>query len=198
MNLHQIIPTRKSGKEVLYSSAGKTDIALIDFWQWSVSDLLSNATRGRLAEFIVANALGIAGKVRNEWDPFDLQDHDGTKLEIKTSAYLQSWFQNKLSAIQFDIKPTREWDAGTNTYIGNARRQSDFYNFCLLHHQDKLTVDPLNLDQWTFYLLPTRILNEKMPLQKSISLTRLKKLESLPSSYHELRKTMERAKTDGL
>ena len=34
---------------------------VIDFWKWSVSDLVSNATRGRLAEFIVAKALKIKG-----------------------------------------------------------------------------------------------------------------------------------------
>jgi hypothetical protein len=41
-------------------------------------------------------------------------------------------------------------------YSGEAKPHADVYVFCLLHHTDKLTVDPLNLNQWEFYILATK------------------------------------------
>jgi hypothetical protein len=52
----------KTGNEPLTVNGQKLDKSLLDFWRWNSSDLLSNATRGRLAEFIVASASGVANK----------------------------------------------------------------------------------------------------------------------------------------
>jgi len=43
---------------------GKTELPynLLSLWQWSFSDVLSNATRGVLAEYIIARALGLGEK----------------------------------------------------------------------------------------------------------------------------------------
>ncbi|MEC4572858.1 hypothetical protein [Streptomyces virginiae] len=38
-------------------------------------------------------------------------------------------------------------------------RRSDVYVFCLLEHLDKPTLDPLDLSQWAFHVLPTRVLD---------------------------------------
>ena len=72
---------------------GTEHLRLKHFWEWSASDLMSNATRGILAEFLVAAAIGQSGGVRSEWDAYDLQTTSGLKLEVKSSAYLQSWRQ---------------------------------------------------------------------------------------------------------
>jgi len=50
------------------------------------------------------------------------------------------------------------------------------YVFCLLHHEDKQTVQPLNLDQWEFYVLATEQLNKYARSQHSITLNSLKRL----------------------
>jgi hypothetical protein len=52
----------KTGNEPLTANGQKLDKSLLDFRRWNSSDLLSNATHGRLAEFIVASALGVANK----------------------------------------------------------------------------------------------------------------------------------------
>jgi len=44
----------------------------------------------------------------------DVTAPSGLRIEVKTSAYVQSWKQSKLSAISFDIAPKRGWDAATN------------------------------------------------------------------------------------
>ncbi|CAN5415217.1 hypothetical protein BH10ACI1_BH10ACI1_35020 [soil metagenome] len=177
---------RKVGNEYFISDGKSLNLQLADFWKWSVSDLVSNATRGILAEFLVASALGASNGVRNEWDPFDVLLTDGTKLEVKSAAYLQSWAHSKLSKISFTIRQTYAWDSETNKLASELRRQSDIYIFCLLKHLDKETVNPMNLDQWQFYLLPSKILDEKIPQQKTISLAKLLKLEPCVAKYGDL------------
>jgi len=47
-------------------------------------------------------------------------------------------------------------------------------------------VDPLDMDQWTFFLLPSSVLDEKFPTQKSIRLASLLKMNPLQATYQEL------------
>lgn len=148
-NLASRPPELKSGSEPITSGGAPTGVQLLDFWRWSVSDLLDNATRGVFAEFLVGTALGyLDGAVRTEWDAYDLETADGITIEVKSAAYLQTWHQDKLSQISFGIAPTLGWTALTNTYSTQRKRQADVYVFCLLDHRDKRTVDPLDTDQW--------------------------------------------------
>ena len=165
-----------------------------DFWRWSASDLANNALRGVLAEWIVARALNVAQGVRTEWDAYDLIAPNNVTIEVKSAAYLQSWGQNKLSNVRFGISPTRALEENTNI-CGDSQRQAQIYVFCLLHHQDKLTLDPLNLEQWTFYLLQTQVLNREVGTQKGLTLSRLLELaprrvrwEEIASGVEELSK----------
>ena len=50
---------RKSGAEPFHASGNNLGFDMQMFWQWAVSDLVSNTARGVLAEFLVARALGI-------------------------------------------------------------------------------------------------------------------------------------------
>lgn len=93
-----------------------THISAPSFWQWAYSDHLSNANRGVLAEYIVGMAVGATEKPRVEWDKYDLVTPGGVSIEVKSSAYLQSWNNPKPSTIVFDIAPRTWWDAATNTY----------------------------------------------------------------------------------
>lgn len=183
---------RKSGQEPLHESGNPLGVCLIDFWQWSVSDLLSNITRGRLAEFIVAKALNIPlTKIRDEWSAWDLTTPEGIKVEVKSAAYCQSWHQNGLSKISFLVPQTRAWSPETNQQDVVKRRQADIYVFALLAHKDKATIDPLDVHQWEFYVLPTETLNQRQRSQYSITLASLSKLcqpvpyDSLYSAVHQ-------------
>ena len=156
---------RKTGRERFVQAGRDTPFDLAGFWQWSASDLLSNAQRGILAEYIVGCDLGVTGDVRSEWDAFDLTMAD-TKVEVKSAAYLQSWHQNRLSDIGFSIAPSKAWNADSNSFEETSRRQADVYVFCLLSHQDKKTVDPLDLDQWRFFVLPTSHLDQELVVSR--------------------------------
>ena len=175
-NLNPITPIPKNGTEPFLQHNKNTSMNLLDFWKWSQSDLLSNTLRGVLAEFIVKMDLGIESSVRTEWDSYDLLTEDGIKIEVKSAAYLQSWKQEKLSNISFSIAPTKGWDAKTNEYSTKLARHSDYYVFCLLDHKEKETVNPMDLDQWVFYVIATKELDEKLSNQKTITLSSLKTL----------------------
>jgi len=177
MSLNKIIATSKTGQEKLNYNNQPLNFMLLDFWRWSASDILSNATRGVLAEFIVATATNInINEVRNEWGAYDLITPDNIKLEIKSAAYLQSWFQKALSTIKFSTKLARHWDSETNVLASISKRHAEVYVFCLLYHDNKQTVDPLNLNQWEFYVLATVELNNYTRSQHSITLKSLKAL----------------------
>lgn len=169
----------KTGDELFHAKGSVLDKNLLSFWQWSSSELVGNALRGMLAEYIVAMDLGCTDGVRQEWDAYDLETADGIKVEVKSAAYLQRWKQDDYSKIQFSIATTYGWDASTNTSSEQKVRQSDIYVFCVLKHKDQATVNPLNMEQWDFYVLPTVVLDMKLGKQKTLSLSRLMELEPL-------------------
>ena len=184
MSLDHIPPVIKTGNKPLSVNGENIGFTLLDYWKWSASDISSNATRGILAEFLVATATKIDIKnVRNEWDAFDLITPLGIKLEIKSAAYLQSWHQKIFSKISFNIKLARHWDSLTNVLAAEAKRHADVYVFCLLKHEVKQTVNPLNLDHWDFYVLSTHELNNYTRSQHSITINSLQKLTPAISYY---------------
>ena len=181
-----IIATRKTGSEAFQVNGHPLSNNLLNFWQWSASDLTGNALRGVLAEFIVASAMGCNAGTRTEWDAFDIRTPEGIKIEVKSAAYIQSWSQEKLSSIQFGIRLTQGWNAMTNLYSTQSERQADVYVFCVLAHKDQETIEPLNLDQWMFYVIATKVLNASLGNQKTITLSRLKQLRPLEVTYGEI------------
>ena len=191
MEFPRLSPTRKTGKEPFRSGQADLNFKVIDFWQWTASDLVSNSTRGVLAEFLVAQALGLATGVRNEWAAFDLLTASGNKIEVKSAAYVQSWGQKKLSEIVFSTRPSLAWDADTGELAKESKRQADIYVFALLSHRDKQTINPLEVDQWEFYVVPTSALDAYSRNQHSITLKSLQQLCPVPVKFSELRSAIE-------
>jgi hypothetical protein len=186
--------TRKTGRERFRNGLKELDFDLLSFWQWSASDLLSNATRGIVAEYLVARALDADPEgVRDEWAAYDLRTSDGVKIEVKSAAYLQSWYQGKLSRVSFVVPKTRAWDPLTNRMDDQPARQADVYVFALLAHQDKQTVQPLDVSQWVFYVLPTSVLDGRTRSQHSITMPTLCKLCERSVGYHDLRAAVAEA-----
>jgi hypothetical protein len=185
--------TRKAGDERFRDGEHNCDFDLLDFWRWSVSDLVSNTWRGVVAEYIVAQALGVAHGLRAEWRAYDLETVDGVKVEVKSSAYVQSWKQDRDSVIQFAVGKRRAWDAETNKLGDEVRRHADVYVFALLHHKDRESIDPMNLAQWRFFVVPTRALDARERSQHSITLRSLETLAKRAIRFGELRSAVEAA-----
>ena len=171
--------TRKAGDEAFYVRGENLEFMVLDYWRWAHSDLLDNAARGVLAEFLVAYAVSRTHEPRSEWGSFDVRTESGIRVEVKSAAYAQSWPQEEPSKISFDIAPrSAVWNPETNEYASYdpPARDSDVYVFCLLGQPDDPDPDPLDLDQWEFYVLATATLNQERPRQRTIALNPLKSL----------------------
>lgn len=184
---------KKTGEEKFIKQNAEMSMRLLEFWQWSQSDLLNNALRGTIAEFIVAKAVNATNAVRVEWDAFDLITPEGLKIEVKSSAYLQSWKQDRDSTISFSIRSATGWDAATNISSTKSIRSADVYVFCLLKEKDRSLVNPLNLDQWQFFILSTEQLNREKGTQKTIGINSLLKMNPIVAGYDELASAVQHA-----
>ena len=88
-SLGPITVVQKSGEEIVHNNGKPVGGSILDFWRWSASDLVSNATRGVFAEYLVHTALGgDTTAVRNEWDAHDITTLDGIAVEVKSCAYV--------------------------------------------------------------------------------------------------------------
>lgn len=183
MNLEALTLLPRTGTEQFHHAGTALGFDLLSFWRWACSDLCSNLMRGVLAEYMIAKAVNGCAGIRCEWDAWDVVTPEGIKVEVKTSAYLQTWKQRKLSAIGFDIGPKQGGDAAQNTVAGPPTRLADVYVFALLAHTEKATLDPLDVNQWEFFVLRTAVLNERCPKQKTLSLGSLLKLGPTKVSY---------------
>ncbi len=185
-----------TGDEEFTLHGSGAGISVKDFWSWAYSDLLNNTQRGVMAEFLVYSSFKSEyppprTQMRVNWLPFDVTSPSGRRIEVKSAAYLQSWTTDFPAQIQYDIAPKLAWD-GKN-YATEAKRNCDLFVFCLY---TALTRDKsiLDLDYWEFYVLPTYILNDRIPNQKTISLSSLLKLEPVKTDYAGLGSVIESIK----
>lgn len=192
--LSKIDEKRKNGDERFIVDNSAINNSLVEFWQWAFSGLSDNALRGSLAEYIVASALDINKSVQENWKSYDL-DYSNLKIEIKSSAYIQTWQQADYSKINFSIRKSREWLADTS-YSNEIKRQADIYIFCLLNHKDQETLNPMDLDQWKFYIVRTSELDDKLGDVQQLSLNRLMKIEHIVCIYGEIKNVINEVDKD--
>lgn len=191
---HQL--TGNEGFTLHSTSAG---ITVMDFWCWAYSDLIDNTQRGVMAEFLVYSSLKSSipshdTQIRENWLPFDVMSPSGRRIEVKSAAYIQAWTpENIFAQIRFDIGKKLAWDNATATSATVAKRNCDLYVFCLFTAKTK-DISLLDLDYWDFYVLPTSVLDEKVPDQKGISLSSLLKLEPVKTDYAGLGAVIESIK----
>ena len=188
--LARIEPKPKSGCEPFISDGKPLGPTLRDYWRWSGSELVGNVQRGVLAEFLVASALELTEEPREEWSGFDVELPDCRKVEVKSAAYIQSWKQRSYSRISFDIaKRKSAWNprTGKTVVLDPPRRVADVYVFCLLMHKCQETLDPLDVEQWEFYVVSrSRLDCSKWTENKRIGLSSLACLtKAIP--YHNLK-----------
>lgn len=149
-----------------------TDATVAQFWAYAMRDLRTNTTRGFLAEFLVAKAVGATG-VQPEWNSFDVLTPDGVKVEVKSSAYLQSWAQRTLTPPVFNRLTARSW-AFEDGEAEERSHNADVYVLALQAVQSHDEYDPLDTLQWEFYVLPVSTLAARG--YRSITLNALRKI----------------------
>lgn len=183
------------GDELIIIDGQSIGYSIGDFWRWSASDLLSNTLRGSYCEFLVSAALGMdMGQTYVDWEPYDIAfpyrwwcdevEQSIIRVEVKSSAYLQavSFNQKKLSNPTFGIAPTR-LQLPDGHYSPELKRQSDVYVFGLYAEQNRAKAEPLCLDKWDFYILPTKTLDKLCGPQKTITLGSLLQLQPIKTDF---------------
>ena len=172
--LQRLPPKYLTGDERFRGSGIESPLSLRDYWRWSASSLMDNTARGLVAEFLVATALKeyIPDQSRVEWDPYDFVAKIAdwkVSIEVKSSARVQSWKQQRYSDLQFSIRPTVKWDPRTGSYSEPCR--ADIYVFCALVEKNVSEhAAVLNTDNWRFRIMPQ---DQLPPAQKSIAWSRL-------------------------
>jgi len=190
----ECIPVRKrDGTEAFRG----LNASLSDYWAWAHSDIASNAERGKLAEYLVSRAVGARTDCRIEWDEVDAVSDEGIRIEVKSSAYLQTWNQKRFSEIRFEIAPKRVWDEVTGRYNGEKRRRADVYVFCLFTCREAAAADPLDLSQWEFYVLETEALNRLAPTKRTVGLRMLLRMGARAVSFARLHEAVRQAREKG-
>lgn len=185
--------------DAVHGSGGPPDGAtVLEFWCWAFSNLCDDDIKGWFAEWLVGLLLGLPLRPRISWANSDHITPEGVRIEVKASAYWQSW---KLVDEGGTAKLVESIPVGKEPaiYFGGLRAsdsvlpmtgpsqplyKSDLYIFAFQNERDPAQWSALDLTQWEFYALTRDQLATVGT--KSIGLSRLRKLCS-PMSAADLR-----------
>ena len=185
-----------NGKEEFTFKGGKTGFTVLDFWRFQFSNL--SDMQGRVGEFLVAMALGKDTPDNNNgWTLWDI-DYRGKRIEVKTTAYYQPWREDGTWSEQrsFGITKAHCVEGDPKSEL---ERMNDIYVFVLNKGKNKEEANPLKLEHWEFYVIPTSFINEECGDNKSISLSKVKKLMKIVCdsdaglSFDELKIAVDKA-----
>ena len=189
---HSYLPEEK------FLHKGKELFSVLDFWRYAYSQL--EGLGDTLAEFFVAKALGIEKAENvNYWTAYDMA-YQNKRIEVKATRYVHPWNTHISKVRTFSIEPTN------NSYWRNSKdgvnsgkklsRQSEVYVFCLNSNMDIQNSDPLKVDDWVFYVIPTFEINnycKDNPEQKKISLNVVRRLAKSGVAFDELKNAVDAA-----
>ncbi len=177
-----------NGDESFELNGQPTGMSIIDFWRWHFCDRFD--LQDKIAEYIVAKALGLSSADNvGSWTLFDIL-YRNKRIEVKETSYFHSWQTDeepKSKARIFNIsKAFSEYKDPSSTF----ERQNDIYVFCLNTGYTRADSDPLQLEHWEFYIVPTRVINEQCGDAKTVSLSRVKGFVE-PVGYEELKEKID-------
>jgi hypothetical protein len=162
---------------------------LLDFWQWAFGDICDDDLKGYFAEWMVCRLIGLPQPRRVSWADSDLITPKGTRIEVKASAYWQSWKLVNEDGSRKPIPPAVDAAKTRISFRGLmsgpsvspvseprvARFKSVIYVFCLHAQTDATAWDAWQLSHWQFHVL-TLVQLQHDGVGSSISLARVRKL----------------------
>lgn len=139
--------------------------------------LITNVHRAVLVEAMIAEALPDWSWCARDYASWDFQHPDGLRLEVKQSAFKQSWTSEKPSRPQWDIRQrTGFWkdrDDGSEgaDWVLQTGRNAEIYVFGLHTIYDD-NADHRRPDQWRFFV----IREKDLPQTQMLALPKAKTL----------------------
>ncbi len=179
---------QKTGQEAFTENGASIGVSVLDFWRFSYSELNSDP-RDDIAEYLVSLALGVREPYnKKDWTLFDI-DYNGNPIEVKSTSYYQTWRKDGKTTENrtFSIRKATAPDET------EARRHSEVYVFCVLNGKTEETADPLRLENWEFYIIPTAIINEQCGDNKTISLSRIKSMGYSAKGFRQIKDAVDAA-----
>lgn len=180
--------SKLTGNERFRYNGKDLDLNILEFWQYKFSEIYDR--QDEIAEYIVEKALGLKKSQNTEyWTLWDI-DYRGMRIEVKETAYFHSWDKpGEPRSMQ------RSWGIGKaySEYMDPTTekvRNNDIYVFCLITGFERKDANPLNLDNWEFYVVPTNLINRECGDNKTISLGRVRSFSPC-TKYPELKRTID-------
>lgn len=180
-----------TGKEKFIFDGADLHFDYEDFWKFHYSNIYDQ--QDKIAEFIVSRALGICEAQNDQyWTLWDIS-YRSKRVEVKETSYYHSFNQEGHVSKQRNFGITMANGSYDPSKSGNTEfcRQNDIYVFCLNTGNTKETSNPLNLNNWEFYIVPTAFINEHCGNNKTISLGRIKSFGFAAKRYDELKKEID-------
>jgi len=177
------------GNEKFIFNNNELDFGISDFWIFKYSNIYN--LQEVIAEFIVEKALNIEKPHNTDsWTLFDIL-YRNCRIEIKETSYYHPWNENGKISNQRCFGITKANGSYENNDIENKfERQNDIYVFCLNTGMTKETSNPMNLNNWEFYIVPTYVINEKCGNNKTISLNKVRQLTKA-ITYDKLKESID-------
>lgn len=201
MSFPRIQPKKLTGQEHFVATGAK-QFTVLDFWQYAFSILNDNVLRGRLAEFLVEAALKDMEDigVRSSWGDWDVEDFDGTKIEVKCAAYIQDWDQADYSNIIFGRLKGKEvyYSEAVKSFkdLAAANYKADIYVLALQHHKEHASFDILDMNQWSFYILTRDRIAEITNNGMTVSIAKLQNNSVDPVAFTDIQHTINSLKRE--
>ena len=148
--------------------------------------VIENVVRGKYVEAMVAELLGIGWRMKPDWDAWDIEHDDGTRLEVRQSAARQTWGMPRAGRKpnpSFSIRAPKQVYLGDQSY-DCGRRPADIYVFGW--HGELEHADQRDAGQWVFFAVK----EADLPGQESIGLSGLHRLAQ-PTGAAALRDVVE-------
>jgi hypothetical protein len=173
------------------------DASVADFWRWAFSDLRGNTLRGVFAEYLVARAVGDPRPLRVDWGNNDVCTRSGVTIEVKCSAYIQSWRQRRASVLTFGRLAGREYDEISGTYSTERRVRADVFVFAVQTQREPAEYDIFDLGHWRFWVatadaVRARIAEVPGTKNPTVGKTWLRQNAAGPVSYPQLAAAVEK------
>ena len=179
-----------SGQEQFTLEGNSAGFSVLDFWVFQHSNIWD--VQEEIAEFIVAKALGQDMPYnKNGWTLWDM-NYRGKRIEVKETGYYHSWRKDGKISQQRTFGITKAYSRYKDN-TSEFKRQNDIYVFCLILGETKEASNPLVLDNWRFWVVPTATINRLCGDNKTISLGRVKTITGLKEGlrYGELREAVD-------
>ena len=180
-----------SGEEQFTFKGDSIGLTILDFWRFQHSNIWN--VQEEVAEFIVAKALGQNAPYNKiGWTLWDI-NYKGKRIEVKETGYYHSWRTDGTVSQQRTFGITKAYSRYKDRH-SEFKRQNDIYVFCLLTGETQDTSNPLVLDNWRFWVVPTSTINRLCGDNKSISIGRVKRITGQENGigYGQLRKEIDK------